>query len=441
MGRFIEKNDKPWLWSGGGIGAGLAIGFALAHIRTLREWPWDILAQPLATLGAGFAAIVAAGIALHNGEKTREQDKEIHETQSQAEQERTLRERYMSIVELLATDDLTKRESGAYAMAALADDWAAFYEDDQESALREQQVCLNILTGQLRDPILEESPPELYTFKERIQDTIFTRFEEEGGKNLGQWSDLSVTLENCHFYKLSSKGIFKRRISFANSYFHEETRFVGSHFCDDTLFSEAHFYGYANFSGTHFNTETPFGPKYHYGNRKYADFSGVNFHESTSFERVKFHNEAVFDETHFNSSTTPHVDIGFLEGTTFNQAHFYGTTSFSHAHFHVLASFTQANFDKFTRFSDAHFEDPAFFEGANFEDLAFFRDAHFDAQTSFKNALFRDATHFKNVHFADTADFSNVKFKLPESHESNKIIKSLNTNLDNAEFGAEFPTG
>lgn len=430
MGRFIEKNDKPWLWSGGGIGAGLAIGFALAHIRTLREWPLDVIAQPVATLLTGAAAIVAAGIALHNGQKTREQDKEIYEANSRAEQERTLRERFTSIVELLATEDLTKRESGVYAMAALADDWAAFYEDDQESALREQQVCLNILTGQLRDPILEESPPELYTFKERIQDTIFTRFEEEGGKNLGQWSDLSLTLENCHFYKLSSKGVFKRRISFANSYFHEETRFVGSHFCDDTLFSGAHFYGYANFSGTHFNTETPFGPKYHYGNRKYADFSGVNFHESTSFERVKFHNEAVFDETHFNSSTTPHADIGFLEGTTFNQAHFYGTTSFSHAHFHVLASFTQANFDKFTWFSDAHFEDPAFFEGANFY-----------AKTSFNNTQFKDETSFEGARFVTTADFSNTKFKFPESHESNKIIKSLNTNLDNAKFSAEFPAG
>jgi hypothetical protein len=430
VGRFIEKNDKPWLWSGGGIGAGLAIGFALAHIRTLREWPLDVIAQPVATLLTGAAAIVAAGIALHNGQKTREQDKEIYEANSRAEQERTLRERFTSIVELLATEDLTKRESGVYAMAALADDWAAFYEDDQESALREQQVCLNILTGQLRDPILEESPPELYTFKERIQDTIFTRFEEEGGKNLGQWSDLSLTLENCHFYKLSSKGVFKRRISFANSYFHEETRFVGSHFCDDTLFSGAHFYGYTNFSGTHFNTETPFDPKYHYGNRKYADFSGVNFHESTSFERVKFHNEAVFDETHFNSSTTPHADIGFLEGTTFNQAHFCGTTSFSHAHFHVLASFTQANFDKFTWFSDAHFEDPAFFEGANFY-----------AKTSFNNTQFKDETSFEGARFVTTADFSNTKFKFPESHESNKIIKSLNTNLDNAKFSAEFPAG
>ena len=178
MGRFIEKNDKPWLWGGGGIGAGLAIGFAIAHIRTLQEWRWDIIAQPLATLGAGIAAIIAAWIALHNGKKTREQDKEIHEAKSRAEQESILRERFTSIVEMLSTnsEDYTKRESGAYALAALADDWATFYKYDQKSALREQQVCLNILTSQLHDPLTEDSPPQLLTFKKRVQDIIFSRF-------------------------------------------------------------------------------------------------------------------------------------------------------------------------------------------------------------------------------------------------------------------------
>ena len=77
------------------------VGFTLAGFL-LRDWDfswdWTVAAQPLATLGAGTAAIIAAAIALHNGEKTREQDKE-----------RTLRERFTSIVELLATDDLTKR--------------------------------------------------------------------------------------------------------------------------------------------------------------------------------------------------------------------------------------------------------------------------------------------------------------------------------------------
>ena len=104
MGRFIEKKDKPWLWGGGGIVAGLAMGFAIANIHGLQQWRWDIIAQPLATLGAGIAAIIAAWIALHNGKETREQDKEIHEAKSRAEQERILRERFTSIVEMLSTN-------------------------------------------------------------------------------------------------------------------------------------------------------------------------------------------------------------------------------------------------------------------------------------------------------------------------------------------------
>lgn len=415
MGRLIEKGKNALIaTASGGMGFTLS-GFLLRDWNF--SWDWSVAAQPLATLGAGTAAIIAAAIALHNGEKTREQDKE-----------RTLRERFTSIVELLATDDLTKRESGAYALAALAGDWAAFYKDDPESALREQQVCLNILTGQLRDPILKDSPSELYTFKERIQDIIFTRFEEGNEKSSGQWSDLDLTLENCHFYNISSEGIFKNRVSFANSHFHGETNFSSSHFCDDTLFRGVNFYGCATFSKAHFNTETPYDPEDPYGKR--ADFSGVNFHERASFQEVKFHNRAVFKEAHFNSNTARHVDIGSYTHGRFSLAQFNGTTSFS-----------KAQFNGTTLFSKAHFHICADFNRANFNESAWFGDAHFDAKTSFNNTQFKDETSFEGARFATTADFSNVKFKLPESHESNKIIKSLNTNLDNAEFGAEFPTG
>lgn len=416
MERFIEKNDKPWLWSGGGIGTGLAIGFALAHIRTLREWPWEILAQPLATLGAGTAAIIAAAIALHNGEKTRVQDKE-----------RTLRERFTSIVELLATDDLTKRESGAYALAALAGDWAAFHKDDPESALREQQVCLNILTGQLRDPISKDSPSELYTFKERMQDIIFTRFEEEDGKSPGQWSDLNLNLENCHFYNISSKGIFKNRASFANSYFHGRTSFTGAHFYNNTLFKSAHFCKHADFNRAHFNIRTPLDPNDHY--RTYVDFSGTNFHDSVSFIKTIFHSGATFDGAHFNSNTPPRTATVFITDATFDLAHFYGIASFFQAYFHMDA-----------QFHNVDFHESAWFEKVYFEKFAHFKDSNFSKKTSFKHAHFNGGTNFDNVYFVYTADFSSTKFKFPESSESNKIIRLLNTNLDNVKFGAEFPT-
>ena len=132
MGRLIEKFKTALVVTTSG-----GVGFTLAGLL-LRDWDfsgWQ-LTQPIATIIASIIGLTAAWIALHNGQKTREQDKEIHEAKSRAEQERALRERFTSIIELLATDDLTKRESGAYALAALAGDWAAFYKDDPESALR-----------------------------------------------------------------------------------------------------------------------------------------------------------------------------------------------------------------------------------------------------------------------------------------------------------------
>ena len=221
----------------------------------------------MATLGAGIAAIIAAAIALHNGEKTREQDKKIHEENSRAEQERALRERFTSIVELLATEDLTKRESGAYALAALADDWAAFYKDDQKSALREQQVCLNILTGLLREPIPSNRDEQKLLFKEKIQEIIFSRFKnlennKEKNRESGIWSDLEPDLRKCHFYNLNITGVyFNQKISFANSTF-----------AGDTSFNESTFRNCADFSGA-----------------KFLDiilFTRLNFTELTLFDRA-----------------------------------------------------------------------------------------------------------------------------------------------------------
>jgi hypothetical protein len=414
VGRFIEKGDKPWPWGGGGIVAGLAIGFAIAHIRALREWPWDILAQPLATLGAGTAAIIAAAIALHNGEKTREQDKEIHEAKSRAEQERALRERFTSIVELLATEDLTKRESGAYAMAALADDWAAFYKDDPELSLKEQQVCLNILTRQLRDPILEDSPAQLFTFKEIVQDIIFPRFEGNNNEEPGQWSTLNLVAEHCYFYNLSSKGFFKQRASFFNSHFHGKTSFTSAHFYDNATFSGtrfhgcaifsnarfhdgatfhgAHFYESASFSRVHINIDTPFDSNNNYGNC--ANFSEIEFYNNASFYLAKFYNCASFNETHFNKNTPPRTDIEYHKDANFSLAHFHGLASFHGSHFHMHAHFWRA-----------HFDETAWFKKSRFESFASFRESNFEAQTFFEDAHFRGRTDFQDVNFEGPAFF------------------------------------
>ena len=377
MGRFIEKNDKLWLWSGGGIVAGLAIGFAIAHIRALREWPWDILAQPLATLGAATAAIIAAAIALHNGEKTREQDKEIHEAKSRAEQERALRERFTSIVEMLSTnnEDYTKRESGAYALAALADDWTIFYKEDPESAQQEQQVCLNILTGQLRDPISENSSSQLLALKERIQDIIFSRFTSNKNDIPGTWSSLKLDLSNCHLYKIKITGYFNQHISFYN------TNFVG-----ESYFTEARF--------------------------TRVNFNHSQFHNATFFSGSEFYNSALFQETNFHDRIKFH-QIKFHGPVNFFDAKFYGkVTIFEGVVFYKLARFSQSRFYK-----KVYFSSPFFFGDAYFDETEFHATIRFESPEKY-----------------GTISFSYSKFYIPESHENIEAIKKLDKNLIGVKF-------
>ena len=115
----------------GFLGLGLLLGFLCAGILVrdwdISTWPWlptrwnwEVVAQPLATLGAGAFAIGAAGIALHNGNKDREASENRHREEVDLNKEQKLRKRFIEIVSLLSDDsDLTKREAGAYALAAL----------------------------------------------------------------------------------------------------------------------------------------------------------------------------------------------------------------------------------------------------------------------------------------------------------------------------------
>ena len=419
MGRFIEKNDKPWLWSGGGIVAGLAIGFAIAHIHRLQQWRWDIIAQPLATLGAGIAAIIAAWIALHNGKKTREQDKEIHEAKSRAEQERTLRERFMSIVELLATDDLTKRESGAYAMAALADDWAAFYEDDQESALREQQVCLNILTGQLRDPISTEQGKQELFFKEIIQEIIFSHFKnsdnhENGGRKPGIWSDLKLDLRGCHFYNLYTEGV----------YFNQEVYFSGSIFSGDTCFSNSIFKREAYFEDVEFVkisyiTEATFEDNAHFDSsifKSIAIFDKVKFKKKASFLDVDFLDEAVFRVPELSKSEEARTE--FYSEAHFEGTRFFGSAVFSKVKFHHTALFSDVQFR-------INYEKAlAPFQGVKFDGAEFCGDTFFSGSMFAAPENHGDIEHLNNI--ANLKEGENIKFNVEDFPEHREKFHGRN---------------
>jgi hypothetical protein len=410
MGKSVKKT-KTTPVAIASVGVGCGMGFALAGFL-LRDWDfswnWEVAAGPLATLGAGTAAIIAAAIALHNGEKTREQDKKIHEENSRAEQERALRERFTSIVELLATEDLTKRESGAYALAALADDWAAFYKDDQKSALREQQVCLNILTGLLREPIPSNRDEQKLLFKEKIQEIIFSRFKnlennKEKNRESGIWSDLEPDLRKCHFYNLNITGVyFNQKISFANSTF-----------AGDTSFNESTFRNCADFSGA-----------------KFLDiilFTRLNFTELTLFDRAVFNSGAIFWETKFDCETF-FEDVDFLDSTFFYAGNDYDEYPKIRTEFLRKASFNGARF-----FGKAIFSNVIFHENTSFLDVQFrFKCTEEEGEEFSSGAIF-NKTEFQTV-----SSFGGSMFAAPENHPDIMRLKSISSleNAKNVTFSA-----
>lgn len=291
------------------------------------SWDWSVAAQPVAIVIASIISLAAAGVALLNGQKTRKQDKEIHEEKSQAEQERTLRERFTSIAEMLSNKeaDFTKRISGAYALAALADDWAVFYKDDPESSLKEQQVCLNILTGQLHDRITENSPDrnQLLEFKKRVQDIIFSRFiDPKNNRKAGAWSNLELNLSNCQLYDVKTNGFFNQHTSFSGVTFAGESHFIK------------------------------------------ASFSSVNF-ENSSFKEGAFFNEAEFNDT-----------ANFCKTTFSNVANFYRTK------FNYRCSFSWVKFRELANFQGATFRDFANFSGSTFFKTINFRESIFHTGTN-----------------------------------------------------------
>jgi hypothetical protein len=486
VGRFIEKSDKPWLWGGGGIVAGLAIGFAIAHVHTLQEWRWDIIAQPLATLGAGIAAIIAAAIALHNGEKTREQDKKIHEENSRAEQERALRERFTSIVELLATKDLTKRESGAYALAALADDWEKFHKDAPESARREQQVCLNILTSQLRDPIPDKSSSQLsaskeqvQNFKERVQEIIFSRFATRYNNNQrtriapriflnptfphkpGDFPSLDLDLSNCHLHNVKTNGIFSA-VNFSNTHFSGITQFSKSVFFGKANFDQAEFDKYAKFDDVKFENISTFKESrfleevdfksasfssIDFSNSHFkwkANFEDANFKADTSFEKAKFNKEAYFHKANFGGKGN-FTEIKFLGSTTFLRAKFYGIMefrgsefqeiSFNYAAFHKAAHINSVKFHEMAEFYDINFFDVANFSGSKFYKISIFSDSKFCTGALLRDSEFCNAAHFRKAVFYDTPNFANSIFFEKGSFAQAEFHRE--TSFESADFRKE----
>lgn len=179
-GRHTDRDGGHWVqWTIAMIGAALLSMAALSLCAWLGRWDGFFVAaaQPFATVIAGLSILGAGTLALHNGERRRRSEEvqrtveaQRWQTEQAAAREdalrlrreadrlhtretvRELRTRFGAATAQLANPHPTVRQSGAYAVAALADDWHAFGND------RERQVCIDVLTGYLRTPNTDHRP-------------------------------------------------------------------------------------------------------------------------------------------------------------------------------------------------------------------------------------------------------------------------------------------
>lgn len=386
------------------------------------EWVSDWLSldsgltAPVATLLASSGVIIAASIAFWNGEKTRreerdkwaesrqqeierrEEEKTKWEESKQRETVRSLRDRYFNITELLSgNSNYAQREAAVYSLVALSDDWASLYGNGTEAAVREQQTCLNVIVGQLRDPFPDRDDKddheksrkrsELIVFKQRVQGVITQRYRPSSSSGQGEWSHIDLDLSFCHLYKPN----------FSGCAFAANVLFTSADVTGDAYFGRAIFTGYTSFTGITFTGNTNF---WHATFGRTTDFSGADFTGSTNFRGADF-----TGSTDFSGAT-------FTGSTDFRGAKFTRNPDFIGDNF---IDFTKATFDGDTHFIGATFTGHISFIRVTFTGNAHFRGAKFTGNTNFLGATFTG-----NPHFRETED------QLPDqqTHEGRRITST-----------------
>lgn len=379
--------------------SGLVVLLFFSGRAEIREnWannePWFTGFQA-ASLAVPIAALIAAGVAITTARWGLRAERERRDLERRDTTERTLRDRFHELVKLLAADELRAREGAAYAVAALADDWRAHYRNEPDRARAEQQVCIDVLISQLRDPMPDDEPARanMVAFKHSIQGIFRSRLSTDRYDTTqpGVWSNFNLVFDGCTFHDLGlARCAFSGQlVSFRRAQFVGDAGFGGARFIGDTTFSRARFSGHASFGDARFT--------------RAAQFGGAHFAGDATFSRARFSDTAVFIGAHFARAG-------------FDGARFAGPSSFGRAHFTGRAKFDGARFAT-ALFNGAHFAGEATFNRTHFTRSAGFHDAHVaSSRATLENADFaKDPFSLGDTYFdVPPADF-------PKCEECNEL--------------------
>lgn len=432
-------------------------------LATERNWGefWRVAAGPTGTMLAAAGAVLAAYFTLFNGELSRRQDRESTDRDRRNAAERDLRTRFTTAAEQLGDGRFSVRQAGAYAMAAIADDWLALAADEPIGS-REAQVCIDVLCATLRgapeQPDDNSSEPADQPVREVILHIIALHLRaqsqsEPSWRHMrfdlnGAWLH-DVDLSHCHF----DGALILRKARFTGL----KAVFTGSHFSNTTFdragfepsnaadfthciwdttavfeyttfsesvnFDDSHFNSGANFLGVTVGTSGPYPGEASFKRAKFAgltDFTWFDTYSTLTFYEANFHGPVKF--VRLDAAKAQHgASVSFVGAT------FYGPADFEDCRIGGLADFHKSTFigtpSTPTTLDETFFdsEESVKFHNAEFT-MSNFAEARFERQTSFYGAkLFYDApfraaifaapVRFEKVTFSGGATFRQVEFR------------------------------
>lgn len=398
------------------VGGGPALGYwLLAEDQDWGEF-WRVAAGPTGTMLAAAGAVLAAYLALHNGERSRRQDRDSTDRDRRAATERDLRTRFTSAAEQLGDERINLRQAGAYAIAGIADDWLT-HAADEPMGTREAQVCIDLLCAALRDtqsalPLGKAGEPADQPVRTVIVHIIALHLRHDAEPS---WRNL--------------------RFDLAGAYLHD-VDFSQCHFDGSLILTEAQFAGQqANFTGSHFSNTTFDRAEFQRGIT--AEFTHTIWKTLGLFERTVFGGSLEFDHSQFYaganySSASIGTTAGHASTASFQEARFSGTADFSYLDAYCSMTFYKATFigpadfrrfdsekpqhDGSVSFQSATFHGPAEFEYCKIGGLADFRKTIFlgtrTTSTTLDGTFFdsEEAVRFVEAKFS-ICEFGRVRFE------------------------------
>lgn len=419
---------------------------------------WRVAAGPTGTMLAAAGAVMAASFTVLNGERSRNLERESGERDRRLAAERDLRARFTTAAAQLGDTRLNIRQAGAYAMAAIADDWLALTADEPVGA-REAQTCIDVLCVTLRSStdLADTGEPADQALRTVIMH-IFTLHLREQNQSVPSWRHMrfdltgarlhDVNLSHCHFdgsLILTEARFSGWNVSFTGSHFSHTTfdraQFEARSSADFThtvwnttaVFEYTLFTGSVDFTGAHFNDGANYqnasigAPGLGHGevsfqNAKFVgltDFTWMDTYSTLTFYEANFHGPAKF--VRLNAAKDGHP-----ASVSFARATFHGPADFETCHIGGLANFSKATFlgtdtaptsldetffdsDESVKFHDAEFTMCEFVE-ARFERQTSFYGAKLFYDAPFRAAIFTAPVRFEKVTFSNGATFHQVQF-------------------------------